>query len=149
MTYQDALAGRVSLPQQIYHITLCTYQRQPVFTCFATGRLIALQLKDTQAQRHALSLAWVIMPDHLHWLMQLEETCSLNQVLKGVKARSAQAVNRHLNRTGPLWQTGFHEHALRKEEDIKQIARYIIANPLRAKLVTKIGDYPLWDAVWL
>ncbi len=29
------------------------------------------------------------------------------------------------------------------------VARYIIANPLRAGLVGRVGDYPLWDAVWL
>ena len=149
MTYQDALAGRVSLAQQIYHITLCTYQRQPLFEKLTTGRLIVQQLKDAQQKRHALSLAWVIMPDHLHWLMQLEGSCSLAQLVQGIKGRSANAVNRHLNRSGSLWQPGFYEHAIRKEEDLKHIARYIVANPLRAKLVTKIGDYPLWDAIWL
>jgi hypothetical protein len=29
------------------------------------------------------------------------------------------------------------------------VARYIVANPLRAGLVEHLGDYPLWDAVWL
>jgi len=29
------------------------------------------------------------------------------------------------------------------------MARYIVANPLRAGLVERIGDYPLWDATWL
>jgi len=29
------------------------------------------------------------------------------------------------------------------------IARYIVANPLRAGLVSRVGDYPLWDACWL
>ena len=42
-----------------------------------------------------------------------------------------------------------YDHALRKDEDVKKIARYIIANPLRAGLVEKIEDYPYWDAVWL
>jgi hypothetical protein len=29
------------------------------------------------------------------------------------------------------------------------LARYIVANPLRAGLVEHLGDYPHWDAVWL
>ncbi len=29
------------------------------------------------------------------------------------------------------------------------IARYIVANPLRAGLVKKLGDYPYWDSIWL
>jgi len=48
-----------------------------------------------------------------------------------------------------VWQDGFHDHALRREEDLKEVARYIIANPVRAGLVTRVGDYPLWDACWL
>ena len=34
-------------------------------------------------------------------------------------------------------------------EDVRAVARYIIANPLRAGLCERIGDYPLWDAAWL
>ena len=48
-----------------------------------------------------------------------------------------------------LWQTGFHDHALRREEDLAATARYLIANPLRAGLVQRVGDYPFWDAVWV
>ncbi|MES9878966.1 MAG: transposase, partial [Candidatus Sedimenticola sp. 1PA] len=33
--------------------------------------------------------------------------------------------------------------------DIKELARYIVANPLRGGLVESIGDYPHWDAMWL
>ncbi|MBB5859537.1 hypothetical protein GGR69_001194 [Xanthomonas arboricola] len=29
------------------------------------------------------------------------------------------------------------------------MARYLIANPLRAGLVARVGDYPFWDAIWL
>ena len=36
-----------------------------------------------------------------------------------------------------------------EDEDMRAMARYIVANPLRASLVEHIGDYPLWDAVWL
>jgi len=32
---------------------------------------------------------------------------------------------------------------------VQATARYIVANPLRAGLVERLGDYPLWDAVWL
>ena len=52
-------------------------------------------------------------------------------------------------RWAKVWQKGFHDHAIRRDEDIKAVARYIIANPLRAGMVDRIGDYPFWDAVWL
>jgi len=42
----------------------------------------------------------------------------------------------------PLWQKGYYEHVLRDEEDSKEIAFYIIANPVRAGLVQSPDDYP-------
>jgi hypothetical protein len=38
---------------------------------------------------------------------------------------------------------------VRRQQDMRALARYVIANPLRAGLVESIGDYPLWDAIWL
>jgi len=64
-------------------------------------------------------------------------------VVRSVKSVSAHRLG------GALWQRGFHDHALRRDEDIEDIARYIVANPLRAGLVRHIGDYPHWDAIWI
>lgn len=69
--------------------------------------------------------------------------------MQRIKGRSAISINRVLGSQGQLWQKGFHDRAIRKEEDLQAIARYVVANPLRAGLVDKIGDYPLWDAIWL
>jgi len=49
---------------------------------------------------------------------------------------------------GEVWQEGFHDHALRREEDLQATARYIIGNPVRAGLVPSVRDYPHWDAIW-
>ena len=90
------------------------------------------------------------MPDHVHWLFQLGmDDQDLSTLIKGFKARSARRVNEKLGQQGALWQRAFHDHALRADEDVKAIARYIVANPLRAGLAKNIGDYPLWDAAWL
>ena len=95
------------------------------------------------------------MPDHLHWLFTLQNDNTLAKVMQHVKGILSYLIQKNRQKRGaihlhhPLWQDGYHERALRKEEDLQQIARYIVANPLRAKLVNKIGDYPLWDAVWL
>ncbi len=93
-------------------------------------------------------MAWVLMPDHAHWLLQLESG-TLNESVMRLKSLSARAVNSALDRTGPIWQPGYHDRALRRDEDLITAARYLIANPIRAKLATKLGDYPYWNAAWL
>ena len=43
-----------------------------------------------------------------------------------------------------LWAKGFHDHALRRDEAVLEVIRYIIANPIRAGLGQNVGDYPYW-----
>jgi REP element-mobilizing transposase RayT len=97
----------------------------------------------------AETLCFVVMPDHVHWLMQLRPHGELSRTIHGVKSVSARQVNRHLGRRGPVWQPGFHDYALRREENLRETARYIVANPLRAGLVKSLAQYPHWDAKWL
>jgi REP element-mobilizing transposase RayT len=52
-------------------------------------------------------------------------------------------------RPNAIWQDGYHDHALRSEENLQDAARYIVMNPVRAGLVESIREYPLWDAKWL
>jgi REP element-mobilizing transposase RayT len=140
--------GRYSQTDQVYLITAVTHQRQPFFADWRAGRLLVHQLRKAQDAGWADSLAWVVMPDHVHWLMQLKGR-DLSSVVHRVKCQGAGQVNGYLGRSGQFWQRGFHDRALRNDEDLRPVARYIIANPIRAGLVKRVHDYPLWDAHWL
>jgi putative transposase len=146
---RDALRrGRYSASGQLYHITTCTRERRPLFTGAACARVVIGQMRRLHEDHVVSSLAWVLMPDHLHWLFALTDAGELSSVIKRLKGRSAIALRPFIG-PGPVWQRGFHDHALRSEEDVQAVARYIVANPVRAGLVSRIGDYPWWDAVWL
>ncbi len=41
-----------------------------------------------------------------------------------------------------LWQKSYYDHVIRREEDIAVVARYIIGNPVRARLVKSATEYP-------
>lgn len=144
----DLRKGRVSEIGRVYLVTFVVRGRQPVFQDFHLGRLIVAELRAADLAGFSETLCFVVMPDHCHWLFSVEAG-NLSVTVSRVKARSAKAVNRFGANAGPLWQTGFHDHAVRKEEDLQSIARYVVANPMRAGLVQRIGDYPLWDAIWL
>ncbi|WP_065261084.1 REP-associated tyrosine transposase [Pseudomonas bananamidigenes] len=139
--------GRYDEPNRIYLLTANTLRRAPFFRDHMLGRLVADQFQIAQEQGLVDSLAWVVMPDHLHWLINLKRG-SLSELMQKTKSMSARAVNVRAGRSGSIWQPGFHDHALRREEDLVKIARYVVANPLRAGLVKKLAQYPLWDAVW-
>ena len=135
--------GRYSQANQIYHITTTISNRQPLFSDFYLARKIINTIKQSDTLGYTTTLALVIMPDHIHWLMQLEGKVTLQQVIRSMKSQTAKVIGY------PIWQAGYYDHAIRKDEDIVHIARYIIANPIRAGLVKKVGDYPHWYAVYL
>nr|WP_044871315.1 transposase [Pseudomonas sp. LFM046] len=149
MPRDDLFKGRISREGQIYHITMTTDERRPLFREFECARIAVAELRRLHEQNVVNSLAWVLMPDHLHWLFQLNGPIGLSTVVKVFKGRSARQLGLWMDTGGAVWQQGFRDHALRSEEDIRKVARYIVANPLRAGLVERIGDYPFWDAQWL
>ena len=131
MSYDSLRRGRHSLHQQVYCIITVTRGRHPLFTDITVARLHVSELRRLHEQGDAISLARVVMPDHLHWLIQLNERWSLSTVVKTLKARSARSINRHLCQHGSLWQRAYYDRAARKGEAIRQIARYIRRNASR------------------
>lgn len=139
--------GRWSEAGRIYLITAVTHQRQVLFDDLYTGRLLVRALMACQTQCD--TLCYVVMPDHFHWMIQLHDQAELSATVQKAKSLTSRFVRRSDPNTGRIWQAGFHDHALRSEEDIRDVARYVVANPLRAGLVGSVRAYSLWDAVWL
>jgi REP element-mobilizing transposase RayT len=140
--------GRYSEQGRGYLITAVVYQRRKVFTDWRLGRLLVAEFRRAHEQQWVNSIAWVIRPDHFHWLVQLEQR-SLAQLMQAIKSRSTLSINRASGTQGAFWQSGYHDRAIRDGEELLPFAHYILANPVRAGLVEEIGDYPLWDAYWL
>ncbi|MBX8539361.1 transposase [Pseudomonas cichorii] len=140
--------GRYSQSGQIYLVTSVVQGRYPIFSDWRLGRLVVEEFRRAQIQGQAKSLAWVVMPDHFHWLLELGD-CSLSRLMKQTKARSSLSIPKAAKREGRLWQAGFHDRAIRCDESLCNVARYVVANPIRSGLVKRLGDYPLWDAIWV
>lgn len=140
--------GRYSQEHGTYLITVITDERVPWFQQFDLGCTMCRCMEMSDQNSDSRMLCWVVMPDHFHALVRIGKE-DLSSVVRRLKAGSASRLNRQIGRKGRFWMPGFHNHGLRSEESLKDIARYIVGNPLRAGMVTKYGDYPFWDAVWL
>ena len=148
MTYNALRKGRVSLRGQIYLVTSLTAQRKRIFENPFLAREVIAALRAQDLSGATRTLAFVVMPDHVHWLFELSTRATVSRVVKQVKGSSALRINLRLGREGSVWQPSFHDHALRDEECLMSAARYVIMNPVRAALVKRVGDYPHWDSVW-
>lgn len=140
--------GRVSLPGQIYLVTAACHGRRKRFARFDCACAVARVLASPAAAGDARVLAWVLMPDHWHGLLQLGSV-PLPHVLKRIHSLAARACNAADGRSGPVWSGAFHDRALRRDEDLRACAWYLANNPIRAGLVQRPHDYPFWNAIWL
>ncbi|HJR72339.1 MAG TPA: transposase [Luteimonas sp.] len=148
--YDKLRLGRHSQSGQAYFVTAVLARREHrLFEDYFCARMVIDQMRKLHDAGHVRSLAFVVMPDHAHWLFELGNPLPLGEVVRSLKAGSARGINRHLRRNGAIWQKNYFDRAIRKDEDLRTIARYIIANPLRAGLVAHIGEYPHWDAIWI
>ncbi|WP_299183017.1 transposase [uncultured Neptuniibacter sp.] len=133
--------GRYSQSGQIYYLIFTTQKREPIFSNPLAARQAVLALR--QLSPSADTIAFVVMPDHIHWLMHLKDSYSLSETVKLFKKLCTRALKQS------IWQTGFYDHAVRSEESIIDIARYIVMNPVRAGLCRSVRNYPWWDCIYL
>lgn len=100
-----------------------------------------------QDEDRVRNLAWVAMPDHVHWLFSLR-TGTLPEAVALLKGRSAREIGTLYEGAAPFWQAGYFDHALRHDAAVQRHARYLVENPLRAGLVSSPWEYPHWWCGW-
>ena len=86
-------------------------------------------------------IAYCFMPDHLHLLVEGTDPASqLTEFVRIFKQRSSFHWKKAFG--SELWQRSYFERVLRGDESSIDIARYILANPLRAGIVESVENYP-------
>ena len=140
--------GRNSEAGRIYMITTSCADRLPILASDVFARMVAHEIQLRSTERLCENLCYVVMPDHVHWLLQLMPDSDLSNVVARTKGRSARRINHTNHPSLKIWQSGFHDHAVRKEEDLENLANYTMLNPVRAGLVSHAEDYPHWWSRW-
>jgi len=79
-------------------------------------------------------LAWVVMPNHVHILIQ--SAVPLARITRCIKGFSAKRANEILGRTGqPFWQFESYDHWVRDRYELEKVIGYIEGNPVKAGLI--------------
>jgi putative transposase len=131
-----------------YFVTFCTFERRDLLSDVVTAQSVLSQFRRTSHRNKFAILAYCLMPDHVHLLLEgRSERSDFRGLIKSLKQSSGQ---RYASRAKQrLWQEGYWDRVLRPDDDAKKIARYIVENPVRAGLVRCAVDYPLVGSdVW-
>jgi putative transposase len=125
-----------------YFVTTVSLNRIKAFDLKDFGSFVVNQLIETAESFNFEVSAYVVMPDHAHFLATaIEEGANFRRLLKDWKQKTGfEWSARHGRR---LWQKGFWERVLRDQEHTLSVCRYIVENPVRAGLVSHPRDYPL------
>lgn len=137
---QDMHRGRISFVAGIYFVTCCLKARDKSRLGHGALNQITDMVRDMDAYGDTRTLAFVAMPDHLHWLFAVGERLTLTQVVAKLKFLSRQV----LAADGAQWQRDCYEHRLRSSETLEDYGLYIFLNPYRAGLVSPEMAWPHW-----
>lgn len=108
------------------------------------ARIVIDGWRHFDSKRYQL-IEWVIMPNHVHVLVQLVSPFSLPTVVHGWKSFSAHLINRALGRKGAVWQADYWDRFMRDREHLAKTAQYIRENPVKAGLAARPEDWP-WSS---
>jgi len=158
----DALPAKVlacwrqelaSLPESDFKVQLdrriAAYLDAGHGSCWRRDERIAGLVESTllhfDGQRYRL-LAWCVMPNHVHVLIETLLGHTLAGILHSWKSYSASEANKILQRTGTFWFREYHDRYVRNAEHFVNVLRYIEENPVAAGLVRLAKDWPFSSA---
>ena len=112
------------------------------------ARVVEGALLHFDGQRYRL-LAWCIMPNHAHALIETREGFPLADILHSWKSFTSHEANRLLQRGGAFWQREYLDRFVRNAEHYESVVSYIEENPVKAGLAKFKTEWPWSSARFL
>jgi REP element-mobilizing transposase RayT len=111
----------------------------------AIARIIEDALRHFDGERYRL-LVWVVMPNHVHVMIEQIEGFRLSDVVRSWKSYTAKAVNALRKSSGAVWAPDYFDRFVRNERHFANALRYIEENPVTAGLAPRAEDWPYSSA---
>jgi REP element-mobilizing transposase RayT len=117
----------------------------------AIAEMMQQSLLSFDARRYGL-LAWVVMPNHVHALLEPLNGWTIAKVVGSWKKFTASKIYDHHQRTGegpssPIWHREYWDRYIRNQKHFEQAIEYIHQNPVKAGLVATPEDWP-WSSAF-
>ncbi len=109
------------------------------------AEIVENSLLHFDGERYRLS-AWVVMPNHVHFLMTPLAGYSLPKILQSLKTWSAKSANDLLQRKGRFWMPDYFDRYIRNDKHFGDVFAYIEDNPVKAGLCGEAGDWRFGSA---
>lgn len=140
-------ARRHQLTQSlVYHVFNRSNARLPIFHSESDFKHFISLLKDYSSSFKLKIYHWVIMDNHYHLLLEIEEPESISSCMAGLARAYTHYYHKAYQTSGFLWQGRFKLQPVQKERYLIACGRYIERNPVRAGVVQEVALYPYSSA---
>lgn len=131
---------RVEFPDAQYHVTSRGNEGRAIFRS-DKDRKTFLEFLGMTVKRFGWSItAWVLMTNHFHLVVQTPQA-NLSRGMHWLNGTYAAWFNRTRKRRGHLFQGRFHDVLIEREVYLAEVLRYVVLNPVRAKMAGRPEDY--------
>jgi len=131
---------RIEFEDALYHLTSRGNERRNIFRS-DRDRKAFLTFLGAAAQRFGWSItAWVLMTNHYHLVVQTHKP-NLSRGMHWLNSVYAGWFNRIHKRRGHLFEGRFKAFLIDREAYFAEVLRYVVLNPVRAKMVQRPEDY--------
>ncbi|NUN70986.1 MAG: transposase [Bacteroidetes bacterium] len=128
-------------PHHCYHIYNRGNHRETVFIEEYNYIHFLRRLRKYLPPDKITILAYCLMPNHYHLLIEIREECDVSNMMKNLIISYTKAINLRYNVVGHLFQGRFHSKEVDSERYLLTLIRYIHNNPVAAQLVSKREEW--------
>jgi putative transposase len=139
-----ARLARVVVPGLPHHVTQRGNGRSRVFFSDDDYRLYLRLLEQRCEEARVTCQAYVLMPNHVHLILVPKTEDGLSKAMSLTHRTYASVLNTRRKKTGHFWQGRFGCVAMDGAHHMAAV-RYVLMNPVRARLCEKPEDWP-WSS---
>ena len=129
----------------VYHVINRGNNRQDVFHKPADFQAFLTALVELKERKPFKLYGYCLLDNHFHLLVRPTGDATISRIMQSLLVSHTQRYHRHYRSGGHVWQGRFKSPVIQNDEHLLAVLRYIEANPLRAKIVTRADDYP-WSS---
>ena len=135
---------RLEFAGALYHITSRGDRKEDIYETDDDRDIFLSVLSDVCRTFHWLCHAYCLMDNHYHLLIETPDS-NLSKGMRQLNGVYTQRYNRAHQRVGHVFQGRYKSILVDKDSYLLEVARYIVLNPVRARMVRSVGDWP-WSS---
>jgi putative transposase len=139
---RNSSAENILNPARTFFTTTKTSMGRRLLQSERKAGLLVDVLRSLVAERKFTLHDFVVMPDHVHLLMTVEDEMTIEKAMQLVKGRFSHRLSHEFGHKGEVWQRGFSEVQVLGQESMIQHREYIAMNPVKAGLADSPEKYP-------